>query len=52
VLQNYCASGWRLLFVVRNDPSPVALRLMKAPERDTLSPGERAADSLGVRIIC
>ena len=25
-----------------NDPSPVALRLMKAPERDTLSPRERA----------
>ena len=24
------------------DPSPVTLRLMKAPERDTLSPRERA----------
>jgi hypothetical protein len=24
------------------DPSPVTLRLMKAPERDTLSPKERA----------
>jgi hypothetical protein len=28
------------------DPSPVPLRLVKAPERDTLSPGERAADSV------
>ena len=26
------------------DPSPVPLRLMKPPERDTLSPKERAAD--------
>ena len=25
-----------------NDPSPVALRLVKAPDRDTLSPRERA----------
>jgi hypothetical protein len=25
------------------DPSPVTLRLMKAPERDTLSPRERAS---------
>jgi len=30
-------------FQYRSTPSPVALRLMKAPERDTLSPkGERA----------
>ena len=28
-----------------SDPSPVALPLMKAPERDTLSPGERAVQS-------
>ena len=28
------------------DPSPVPLRLVKAPERDTLSPGERAVYSL------
>ena len=28
------------------DPSPVPLRLVKAPERDTLSPGEKAIDSL------
>jgi tetratricopeptide (TPR) repeat protein len=27
------------------DPSPVMLRLMKTPERDTLSPRERAGDS-------
>jgi hypothetical protein len=27
---------------VGTDPSPVALPLVKAPERDTLSPGERA----------
>jgi hypothetical protein len=27
-------------------PSPVTLRLMKAPERDTLSPRERAVDSV------
>jgi hypothetical protein len=29
-----------------SDPSPVPLRLVKAPERDTLSPGERAIRSL------
>ncbi len=28
------------------DPSPVALRLMKTPECDTLSPRERAVSSL------
>jgi hypothetical protein len=28
------------------DPSPVTLRLMKAPERDTLSPRERAVYSV------
>jgi hypothetical protein len=28
------------------DPSPVALGLMKTPERDTLSPRERAVNSL------
>jgi hypothetical protein len=27
-----------------SDPSPVTLRLMKAPERDTLSPRERVGD--------
>jgi hypothetical protein len=30
------------LLVVKTDPSPVPLRLVKAPERDTLSPRERA----------
>jgi len=45
------------------DPSPVTLRLMKAPERDTLSPGERvdysefsprgrADSSLLPRVVC
>jgi hypothetical protein len=27
------------------DPSPVTLRLVKAPERDTLSPREKAVGS-------
>jgi hypothetical protein len=33
-------SGKRIL--PRSEPSPVPLRLVKAPERDTLSPRERA----------
>jgi len=32
---------WKMLNSAK-DPSPVTLRLMKALERDTLSPGERA----------
>ena len=33
------------------DPSPVTRRLMKAPSRDTLSPGERAAFHFPVSIF-
>jgi hypothetical protein len=50
-------TGWRdecLVILVsrlnlcmhRKDPSPVPLRLDRTPERDTLSPRERAAHSL------
>ena len=34
--------AWLLLILNRTAPSPVLLRLVKAPEADTLSPRERA----------
>ena len=33
------------------NPSPVTLRLMKAPEPDTLSPRERAFESIRVFLV-
>ena len=42
----FCDLPFDLFFVV-SDPSPVTLRLVKAPERDTLSPRERAICVVG-----
>jgi hypothetical protein len=38
------AGGKRRYRIPPRAPSPVAFRLMKAPERDTLSPRERAVN--------